>query len=64
MDKPHMVKQTITYSDGTETVINYRGKFVDGVLVPDKPEVVEEKEEETIELPEVEETEEVEKVSE
>lgn len=33
-----MVKQTITYSDGSETVINYRGKIVDGVLIPDEPE--------------------------
>lgn len=24
MEKPHMVRQTITYSDGTETVYNYR----------------------------------------
>ena len=35
--KPHMVKQTITYSDGTETVINYRGVIVDGVLIEDNP---------------------------
>lgn len=35
--KPHMVKQTITYSDGTETVINYRGPIVDGVLIEDQP---------------------------
>ncbi len=27
-----MVKQTITFSDGSETVINYRGVIVDGVL--------------------------------
>lgn len=45
--KPHMVKQTIEFSDGTETVINYRGKIVDGVLIPDTPEEV--KEAETIE---------------
>ncbi len=32
---PHMVKQIIVYSDGTEKVINYRGVIVDGVLVPD-----------------------------
>lgn len=60
--KPHMVKQTITYSDGTETVINYRGKVVNGVLVSDvvpQEEVVEESVEETVELPEVEITEEV-----
>lgn len=31
-----MVQQIIKYSDGTETVINYRGVIVDGVLVPDK----------------------------
>lgn len=34
----HMVKQTITYSDGTETVINYRGVITNGVLVEDQPE--------------------------
>ncbi len=46
-NKPHMVKQTITYSDGTETVVNYQGVIVDGVLTPDevKPEVAEEVEE-------------------
>ncbi len=33
--KPHMVKQTITYSDGTETVINYRGVVENGVLTED-----------------------------
>lgn len=38
--KPHMVKQTITFSDGTETVFNYRGKIVDGVVIPDVPEEV------------------------
>ncbi len=27
-----MVKQTITYSDGSETVINYRGVIVGGEL--------------------------------
>lgn len=32
---PHMVKQIIVYSDGTEKVINYRGVIVDGVLTPD-----------------------------
>lgn len=37
---PHMVKQTITYSDGTETVINYRGVIVDGVLTEDNPTVI------------------------
>lgn len=61
-DKPHMVKQTITFSDGTETVINYRGVVVDGVVTPD---VVEENEiiletptvsEEVAELGAVEET--------
>lgn len=40
METPHMVKQTITFSDGTETVVNYRGKIVDGVLIPDAPEEV------------------------
>ncbi len=55
MEAPHMVKQTITYSDGTETVIHYRGKVVDGVLIPDsvepREEVVVEKTEETVETP-------------
>jgi len=37
---PHMVQQIIKYSDGTETVINYRGRIVDGVLIPDEPEEV------------------------
>lgn len=47
-----MVKQTITYSDGTETVINYRGKIVDGVLIPDAPEEMKETETfETVEVP-------------
>ena len=36
-EKPHMVKQTITYSDGSETVINYRGVIVDGTLIEDNP---------------------------
>jgi hypothetical protein len=40
--KPHMVKQTITYSDGTETVINYRGVIENGVLTPTKIEETEE----------------------
>lgn len=34
MSTPHIVKQTITFSDGTETVYNYRGKVVDGILIP------------------------------
>lgn len=43
MDVPYMVKQTITYSDGTETVINYRGKIVNGeVIVDNVPEEVKE----------------------
>lgn len=54
--KPHMVKQTITYSDGTETVVNYRGVVKDGVLTPDKVEdedkELEEKEEEKASEPE------------
>ncbi len=33
-----MVKQTIEFSDGSETVIEYRGKIVDGVLLPDNVE--------------------------
>lgn len=36
---PHMVQQIIKFSDGSETVINYRGVIVDGVLTPDTPEV-------------------------
>lgn len=35
-----MVEQVIKYSDGSETVISYRGKIVDGVLIPDEPEEV------------------------
>lgn len=34
---PHMVQQVIKYSDGTETVINYRGVITDGVLKEDEP---------------------------
>ena len=37
-ENAHMVKQTITFSDGTETVINYRGVIVDGVLISEKVE--------------------------
>ena len=40
MSDAHMVQQIIKYSDGTETVIDYRGKIVDGVLIPDKLEEV------------------------
>lgn len=36
--QPHMVEQVIRYSDETETVISYRGRIVDGVLIPDEPE--------------------------
>lgn len=32
----HMVEQVIKFSDGTETVISYRGKYVDGVLIPNE----------------------------
>lgn len=35
---PHMVEQVIKYSDGTETVIKYRGVIENGVLIPDSPE--------------------------
>lgn len=38
--KPHMVEQVIKYSDGTETVIKYRGVIVNGVLTPKKIEEV------------------------
>lgn len=37
-----MVKQMITFSDGTETVINYRGVIVDGVLISEKVPMTEE----------------------
>lgn len=37
-NKAHMVKQVIVYSDGTETVIHYRGVIENGVLTEDKPE--------------------------
>ena len=33
-----MVEQVIKYSDGTETVIKYRGVIVDGVLISEKVE--------------------------
>jgi hypothetical protein len=32
----HMVEQVIKYSDGTETVIKYRGVIKDGVLMADE----------------------------
>lgn len=48
--KPHMVQQIIKYSDGTETVINYRGVIENGVLIPDAQEEVEETVE-TVEAP-------------
>ena len=35
-----MVEQVIKYSDGTETVIKYRGVIENGVLTPDVPEEV------------------------
>lgn len=34
-----MVQQIIKYSDGTETVINYRGVIENGELMADEPEV-------------------------
>lgn len=37
MEVPHMVEQVIKYSDGTETVISYRGVIEDGVLTEDQP---------------------------
>ena len=30
----HMIQQIIKFSDGTETVINYRGVIVNGELIP------------------------------
>lgn len=53
----HMVQQIIKYSDGTETVINYRGVIVDGVLIPDEgsdmsEEIVEEVAAEEVVAPE------------
>ena len=33
-----MVQQIIKYSDGSETVINYKGVIENGVLIPDEPE--------------------------
>lgn len=42
MTEPHMVRQIIQYSDGTETVVNYRGVIENGVLTEDTPEEVEE----------------------
>lgn len=38
MNKPHMVEQIIKFSDGSETVIKYRGVIENGVLIPDSPE--------------------------
>lgn len=53
-DVPHMVEQVIRYSDGTETVIKYRGVVVDGVLVSEKvADEVKDEPEKVEELPEV-----------
>lgn len=41
-DSPYMVEQVIKYSDGTETVIKYRGVVENGVLLNESPEVEEE----------------------
>jgi len=38
MSEAHMVRQIIQYSDGSETVINYRGVIENGVLTEDNPE--------------------------
>lgn len=38
MDKPHMIEQIIKYSDGTETVIKYRGVIENGILIKDMDE--------------------------
>jgi hypothetical protein len=35
-----MVEQVIKYSDGTETVIKYRGVIENGNLIPDEAEIV------------------------
>ncbi len=44
-----MIEQIIRYSDGTETSIKYRGRVVNGEVILDKKEEVEEaKEEESI----------------
>lgn len=54
-----MVKQVIHYSDGSETVINYRGVVVDGVLIPNDKTMDEENKpvepETEVAVPEVEE---------
>ena len=47
-EKAHMVEQVIKYSDGSETVISYRGKIVDGVLIPNEPEEVAPKKRKTL----------------
>lgn len=54
MDKVHMVEQVIKYSDGSETVIKYRGVIEDGVLIADAPEHSEPSaaEEEPVSVPE------------
>jgi len=36
---PHMVEQIIKFSDGTETVIKYRGVIENGILMEDQPNV-------------------------
>lgn len=35
-NQPYMVEQVIKFSDGTETVIKYRGVIVNGVLTSEK----------------------------
>jgi len=37
IEDAHLVKTVLHYSDGTETVINYRGVIVNGVLTEDEP---------------------------
>ncbi len=51
MSEPHMVEQVIKYSDGTETVVSYRGVIVDGVLTPNTEEKPAEAKEEVSEVP-------------
>jgi hypothetical protein len=37
-EKAHVVEEVVKYSDGTETVISYRGVVEDGEVILDTPE--------------------------
>lgn len=52
-DLKEMVQQIIKYKDGSETVINYRGRIVNGELVNEEVPAIEEAVEESVPEPEL-----------